>query len=101
MTRYANPTGHIFLETNIFFQQDPDYILIKRWVPEHEQDFLWGHTREVRERRRAITSTVLQIEQGGDHHDGNGEVQYEFVRKKRPNRDKSPGLLAFLAGSKP
>ncbi|KFY70285.1 hypothetical protein V498_10372, partial [Pseudogymnoascus sp. VKM F-4517 (FW-2822)] len=21
--------------------QDPDYILIKRWVPEHEQDFLW------------------------------------------------------------
>jgi hypothetical protein len=29
--------------------QDPDYILIKRWVPEYEQDFLWAHTKQVRE----------------------------------------------------
>jgi hypothetical protein len=30
---------------------DPDFLLIKRWVPEHEQDFLWNHTRELRQRR--------------------------------------------------
>ncbi|KAF6818453.1 ankyrin repeat protein [Colletotrichum sojae] len=30
---------------------NPDYILIKRWVPEWEQDALWKHTRELREKR--------------------------------------------------
>ncbi|KAL5349373.1 hypothetical protein ACLOAV_005664 [Pseudogymnoascus australis] len=88
--------------------QDPEYILIKRWVPEHEQDFLWEHTRELRERRRAITSsttntTVLQIEGGHNHHHHpHGEVQYEFVKKKEKKRDKSPapGFITFLAGGK-
>jgi hypothetical protein len=75
-------------------------------VPEHEQDFLWEHTRELRERRRAVTqttnTTVLQIEQAGGHHHhhGHGEVQYEFVKKKDRKRDKSPGLITFLAGGK-
>lgn len=31
--------------------QDPDYLLIKRWVPEEEQDILWAHTRQIRETR--------------------------------------------------
>jgi hypothetical protein len=30
---------------------DPDYLLIKRWVPEYEQAFLWDHTRELRQKR--------------------------------------------------
>jgi hypothetical protein len=34
------------------FEQDPDYVLIKRWVPEYEQDFLWEKSREVREERK-------------------------------------------------
>lgn len=34
------------------FEQDPDYVLIKRWVPEYEQDFLWEKSREVREGRK-------------------------------------------------
>ncbi|KFY07302.1 hypothetical protein V492_07258, partial [Pseudogymnoascus sp. VKM F-4246] len=86
--------------------QDPEFILIKRWVPEHEQDFLWEHTKELRERRRGITSTtnttVLQIEQGGGHHHHSHDVQYEFVKKptKHHKRDKSPGLITFLAGGK-
>lgn len=107
LTRYANPDGHRCLETDsfsFFFLQDPEYILIKRWVPEHEQDFLWEHTRELRERRRAVTqttnTTVLQIEQGGHNHHHHGEVQYEFVKKKERKRDKSPGLITFLAGGK-
>lgn len=68
---------------------------------------MWEHTRELRERRRAVTSTtnttVLQIEQAGGghhHHHGHGEVQYEFVKKKDRKRDKSPGLITFLAGGK-
>ncbi|KAH8759290.1 hypothetical protein BGZ57DRAFT_708636, partial [Hyaloscypha finlandica] len=31
------------------WDQDPDYILIKRWVPQYEQDFLWTHTKQIRE----------------------------------------------------
>ena len=32
--------------------QDPQYILIKRWVPEAEQDQLWEHTRIIRKGRQ-------------------------------------------------
>ncbi|KAE9368956.1 hypothetical protein N431DRAFT_428661 [Stipitochalara longipes BDJ] len=31
---------------------DPDYVIIKRWVPEWEQDVLWNETRAIRERRQ-------------------------------------------------
>jgi len=76
-------------------------------VPEHEQDVLWEHTKELRERRaRAITNTsttttVLQIEDNNHHHHQHSDgVQYEFVKKRDKKRDKSPGLITFLAGGK-
>lgn len=76
--------------------QDPDYVLIKRWVPEYEQDFLWGHTREIRARRHQ--PVVLAIEEKKKHHE---EPQFEFVRKKKHERRPSPSpLLTFLAGGK-
>ncbi|KAI9646475.1 hypothetical protein NHQ30_004468 [Ciborinia camelliae] len=31
--------------------RDPDYVLIQRWVPEYEQDFLWAATRALRTKR--------------------------------------------------
>lgn len=79
-------------------------MLIKRWVPEHEQDFLWEHTTELRNRRRGITNTtststtMLKVE-GDDNHDNDdhGDVQYEFVKKKDRRRDKSPNLIKFLS----
>ena len=74
--------------------QDPDYILIKRWVPEYEQDFLWAHTREIRERRAPV---LVAIEGKKKHH----ETEFEFVRKKKHERKPSPSpLLTFLAGGK-
>jgi len=77
------------------FDQDPDYILIKRWVPEYEQDFLWSHTREIRERRQP----VLFIEGSKKKHH---ETEFELVRKKKHERKPSPSpLLTFLAGGKP
>ena len=33
-------------------QQDPDYILIERWIPECDQLILFEHTRLLRERQR-------------------------------------------------
>ncbi|KAI0474346.1 hypothetical protein F4859DRAFT_514876 [Xylaria cf. heliscus] len=55
-TRFAR--RHLSLETlrvydiDYAIDQDPEYVIIKRWVPESEQDLLWQHTREIRDRRR-------------------------------------------------
>ncbi|KAJ5047625.1 uncharacterized protein L3040_003446 [Drepanopeziza brunnea f. sp. 'multigermtubi'] len=77
------------------FDQDPDYVLIKRWVPEYEQDFLWTRTREIRERRQPV---VLSLEGKKHHHH---ETELELVRKKKHERKPSPSpLLTFLAGGR-
>ncbi|CAM1510793.1 Fc.00g083060.m01.CDS01 [Cosmosporella sp. VM-42] len=61
---------HLSIETlnnfNIPFEDDadPDYVLIKRWVPEWEQDQLWANTKRIRESR----SKGLEID-GRRHHD--------------------------------
>lgn len=34
--------------------QDSDYIIIKKWIPDDEQDVLFEHTRKLRERREAL-----------------------------------------------
>ncbi|KAI0201301.1 hypothetical protein F4808DRAFT_133599 [Astrocystis sublimbata] len=45
---------HLSLETlriydvDYIIDQDPEYVLIKRWVPEPEQDIFWSHTRALR-----------------------------------------------------
>jgi len=77
--------------------QDPDYVLIKRWVPEYEQDFLWAHTKQIRERRRPV---LLGIEEKKHHHHSE-ETEFAIVRKKKHERRPSPSpLLTFLAGGK-
>lgn len=71
-------------------------MLIKRWVPEYEQDFLWSHTREIRERRER--PVLVAIEGKKQHHH---EPEFEFVRKKKHERKPSPSpLLTYLAGGK-
>ncbi|TDZ28301.1 Reticulocyte-binding protein 2-like protein a [Colletotrichum trifolii] len=80
------------------FDSDPEYVLIKRWVPEWEQDSLWRHTRAVREKRSS--KLVLEIE---DKKSRRHEPEFEWVRKKSDHRkrSKSPALLMYLAGAKP
>ncbi|KAH8775836.1 hypothetical protein BGZ57DRAFT_941948 [Hyaloscypha finlandica] len=81
------------------WDQDPDFVLIKRWVPEYEQDFLWAHTKQIRERRRPV---MLAIEDGHKHHHHHSEEsEFAIVRKKKHERRPSPSpLLTFLAGGK-
>jgi hypothetical protein len=76
--------------------KDPEFILIKRWVPEWEQDQFWRHTKYIREKR----STTLLIEEKKSRRH---EPEFEWVRKKSDRkRSKSPGgLLMYLAGAKP
>jgi len=76
-------------------RQDPDYIIIKRWVPEHEQDFLWGHTRDIREARKN-RATASRNETGGRN---DPDPDSKVVRKKeKRERPPSSPLLEYLAG---
>ncbi len=79
--------------------QDPEYIIIKRWVPDEEQDILWRHTRVIREKRSKV---VVEVgEKHHHHHKDKLEPDFEWVRKKETRiRSKSPGLLMYLAGAK-
>ncbi|KAF4510479.1 hypothetical protein G6O67_002360 [Ophiocordyceps sinensis] len=76
---------HLSVETLRTFRveydidSDPEYVLIKRWVPEWEQDQFWKHTRHRHQ-----------------------EPEFEWVRKKNDRkRSKSPALLMYLAGARP
>jgi len=96
LRRASRPQIHTF--TNLILQ-DPDYVLIKRWVPEYEQDFLWSHTREIRERRRS--EVVLSIEGKKKLHHDTDVTEFELVKKTKHVRKPSPSpLLTFLAGGK-
>ncbi|MCJ1284787.1 Actin-like protein 10 [Xylographa opegraphella] len=59
---------------------DPDFIIIRQWVPEHEQEMLFEHTRKRRETRLMITRTELKKEHN----------QLLLVRKREHVRKKSP-----------
>ncbi|ROT37040.1 hypothetical protein SODALDRAFT_335257 [Sodiomyces alkalinus F11] len=86
-------TFHIEYELDI----DPEYVLIKRWVPDWEQDTLWKHTRGVREKRSS--RLLLEV---GDKRSGREDPKFEWVRKKSDRkRSKSPALLMYLAGARP
>ena len=79
----------------------PGYVLIKRWVPEWEQDMLWEHTRQIRvvEKHRE-EKVVLEVDTHKKHRHHKTD-SYEWVRKKERHRSKSPGLLMYLAGGRP
>ncbi|KJZ71191.1 hypothetical protein HIM_09397 [Hirsutella minnesotensis 3608] len=92
---------HLSIETlrtyhvDFDIDSDPEYILIKRWVPEWEQDQFWKHTRYVREKRGG----VLLLEEKKHRQ---ADPEFEWVRKKNDRkRSKSPGLLMYLAGGRP
>lgn len=80
---------------------DPEYILIKRWVPEYEQDFLWTHTRELREiRERSNKPIVLAIEEKKTHkHHSHRDDELEIVRRHKRKSSPSP-MITFFAGGK-
>lgn len=81
-------------------KQDDDYVLIRRWVPEYEQDFLWEHTRKLRETRQHHhhpQTVVYAIEAKKKKHE---EPELEWVRKKEKRKPSPSPLLTFLAGGK-
>ncbi|KAF5708851.1 hypothetical protein FGLOB1_6220 [Fusarium globosum] len=83
---------HLSLETlrefevDFDFDVDPDYVLVKRWVPEWEQDRLWKHTRLIREKRDNILRE-------GTSEQRDDEPEYEWVRERGRRETKSPSRL--------
>ena len=61
-------------------QRDSNYIIIKRWIPEHEQDILFDHTKRLRE-RKLLADTTVELKKERD--------QLMLVRKKSPTRSRS------------
>ncbi|KAH8684245.1 hypothetical protein BGZ60DRAFT_559957 [Tricladium varicosporioides] len=49
----------------VFENENPDFILIKRWVPEYEQDFLWAATKEDRIARELERKEFERRRMGG------------------------------------
>ncbi|KAK8095427.1 uncharacterized protein PG998_002058 [Apiospora kogelbergensis] len=95
---------HLSLETlrvygmDYVLDQDPEYVLIKRWVTEPEQDMLWRHTKIIREER---SGKLIMTIKDKEHRHKHLEPEFEWVRKKERRRSKSPSLLMYLAGAKP
>lgn len=92
------------------FDADPEYVLVKRWVPEWEQDQFWEHTKQVRERRTGRTTLMVEDTRRSSHsHHRSKSSDVEIIRKKSKHeskhdrkRSKSPGpLLMYLAGARP
>ena len=87
--------------------QEPGYVLVKRWVPEWEQDMLWEHTRKIRIMRgkeKSDHQVLLSIDDGKKHrrHRSKDDDGFMWVHKKTERkRSKSPGLLMYLAGGRP
>ncbi|CAD6447628.1 7d8af07a-a5ec-43d5-8171-8b239201bf8c [Sclerotinia trifoliorum] len=78
-----------------FDREDPEYLLIKRWVPEEEQDILWTHTRQLRETRSPAPQKQLQQQQ----HQHTIEYVKEYVvedRHKKKHHRKSDDLQLVI-----
>jgi hypothetical protein len=68
-------------------QTDPSFIIIKRWIPEDDQEILFEHTRKLRDRRRlTITTTEVTKERG----------RLKLVREKSPARKRSPARVSYF-----
>ncbi|KAK1769899.1 hypothetical protein QBC33DRAFT_304345 [Phialemonium atrogriseum] len=104
---------HLDVETLVYYNiefdydHEPGYVLIKRWVPEWEQDMLWEHTRKIRIIQKAEKvdhKVVLQIEDSKHKHKHKHKEDDQFMwvhKKTERRRSKSPGLLMYLAGGRP
>jgi len=60
---------------------DPDYLVIKRWIPERDQEILFEHTRRLRE-GDSLTSGTTELEKERD--------KFLLVRKDPTGKEQIP-----------
>ncbi|KAH8647271.1 hypothetical protein BX600DRAFT_532763 [Xylariales sp. PMI_506] len=98
---------HVSLETlrvyDVEYQldDDPQFVLIKRWVPESEQDTLWRHTRMIREQRVSKQAAVTKEKGDNQQYHIDLEQGINEIPRKGRRRSRSPSLLMYLAGGRP
>ncbi|ROW18272.1 hypothetical protein VPNG_00386 [Cytospora leucostoma] len=103
---------HVSLETlrvkNIDFDldvQNPEYVVIKRWVPPEEQQQLWTLTKAIRDGREQVTQTLSVEDRRHHHHSHHRHKSGDslvVVKKTRRERSRSPSVstLMYLAGAR-
>ncbi|TEY42118.1 hypothetical protein BOTCAL_0396g00150 [Botryotinia calthae] len=84
-----------------FDKEDPEFLLIKRWVPEEEQDILWTHTRQIREVRAPshthnqqhtieyVKEYVVEDRHKKKHHHKSDDLQLVIERKHKHSHSHS------------
>lgn len=83
-------------------RQNPDYVLIKRWVPPEEQKELWSLTKVIRDGRENVTTTLSIEDRGHRHHRHKSGDNLVVVKKTKRERSRSPSVstLMYLAGAR-
>lgn len=104
---------HIEIETLDYYGikyefEDDEHVIIKRWIPQWEQESLWDHTKAIREARTQHYKDSKVISTKGDrrhhhHHHLLPEPELQVVRKKSRSRSrgrsKSPSrAVMYIAG---
>lgn len=83
-------------------KQNPDYVLIKRWVPPEEQKELWSLTKVLRDGREKVTTTLAIEDRSHHHHRHKSGDNLVVVKKTKRERSRSPSVstLMYLAGAR-
>jgi hypothetical protein len=80
---------------------DPDYLLIKRWVPEYEQEFLWNHTRELRQKRAENAEDIATSTFSADSRRSSGDTELPEIageveqRRQKIGEDDNVELISI------
>jgi hypothetical protein len=85
---------HLSLETlkqhhiDYEFDADPDYIVFKRWIPEHEQNFLWNHTKELRQKRAQNAEAIAPSNCSAGSRRSSGVIELPETAEEEEQRQE-------------
>lgn len=79
--------------------QNPEYILVKRWVPKDEQNDLWSLTKVIRGERERVTTTLHVEDRTHGHHRSKSRDKNLVLVRKKHERSRSPNVLMYIAGA--
>ncbi|KAL1896472.1 hypothetical protein Cpir12675_002761 [Ceratocystis pirilliformis] len=113
---YISVKTLIAFNIDFLFDQDPNYIIITREVPEWERACLWEHTSTLREEhssyydKKRYRSTSRGREQYRHHRHRSysrtrkykisDNTKEQASHKRNHSKPRSPSLLMFLAGAR-
>ena len=89
----VSPLHHLASDAaDTSFQNDPDYILIKRWIPEHDQEILFEHTKKLREGRFDKEGVIVHYKEERKSEKPKRDASFQ-AEVTRPDDGKSQALI--------